>query len=432
MAHRVARRHRLHWRVELIRLFLALLFLASAVHAELTPQELRGRGIYRTGMSNSGTPVMAHLSENSNPVPASVLPCVSCHGRDGRGKDEGGVRPSNLQWSALTRPYAMETPGSRAHPPYTASTLMRAITMGIDSAKHPLRPPMPRYEMSRGDADDLVAYLRVAGSDRDPGVSDDALRIGVLLPPPGDERAVVQSTVSGYFADVNAKGGVFERRIEVDFTDTLSDRDFAVTAAYIIGREEQIGRKAAEMQLPVIAAFAAQGDDTNRYLFELLAGLEEQSIALINALPTEAKIRITHDASTAAIAQRLTERFGERVASSGAAVLFLGGTLPSPLPDTLLLPAPFTSDTLLSAHAQVLVALPLPPAVRPARAAALASSQLLVRALQRAGRDAGRESLIDALESFRSEETGITPPVTWTSTHHTGTSECVIVRWPRK
>ncbi len=417
-----------------------MLVSAAARGAELTPQEARGRQIYRTGTSNSGVPILARISADSDPVPASVLPCASCHGRDGRGKGEGGVRPPNLQWSALTRPYSLTTPGSRAHPPYTLATLKRAITMGVDSAKQPLRPPMPRYVLSMRDADDLVAYLGRVGTDPDPGVSDEALRIGVLLPPSGSEREAVQTTVSSYFASVNGNGGIFGRRIDLHFGDTLSDDDFAVTAAYITGREEEVGRAAAEKQLPVIAAFATQGDDTNRYLFELLAGVEEESVALINALPADARVRIVHNASTNMLAERLTRRLGSRIADTGAsAILFLGGALPSPLPETILIPAPYTSDALLSASSRILVALPideskasgLPPDHRAARAAALASSQLLVRALERAGRDVGRESLIDTLESFRREPTGLTPPITWTRTQHTGTSECVIVRVPK-
>ncbi|HMJ83764.1 MAG TPA: c-type cytochrome [Vicinamibacterales bacterium] len=414
-----------------------MLLSAAARATELTTQEVRGRQIYRTGTSDSGTPILARISADSDPVPAGVLPCAGCHGRDGRGKGEGGVRPSNLQWSALTRPYKVATPGGRAHPPYTPSTLKRAITMGVDSAKQPLRPPMPRYELAMRDADDLVAYLRRLGDDPDPGVSDDTLRIGVLLPPPGSEREAVQTTVSAYFAGVR----IFGRRIDIHFEDALSDDDFAVIAAQITGREEEVGRVAAEKQLPVIAALAAQSDDANRYLFQLLAGVEEQSVALVKALPADARVRIVHDASTKALADRLTRRFGSRIAGTGAsAILVLGGPLPSPLPETILVPAPYTSDALLSNPTRkILVALPLdaskatdlPPKHRATCAAVLAASRLLVRGLERAGRDAGRESLIDTLESFRGEPTGLTPPITWTRTRHTGTSECVIVRVPQ-
>ena len=63
-------------------------------------------------------------------VPASAVPCAGCHGRDGKGKPEGGVTPSDLTWTALTRPYGVTHPGGRKHPPYDARLLKRAVSMG--------------------------------------------------------------------------------------------------------------------------------------------------------------------------------------------------------------------------------------------------------------------------------------------------------------
>ena len=74
-------------------------------------------------------------------VSASVLPCRSCNGVDGRGKPEGGVTPSDLTWAALTKPYGVDHPSGRRHPPYTEALLKRAITMGLDSAGNELGTP---------------------------------------------------------------------------------------------------------------------------------------------------------------------------------------------------------------------------------------------------------------------------------------------------
>ncbi len=67
----------------------AVLLLAAALCAEaagLTPQEERGRRLYRTGTSASGAEVTAVLSTGGVELPASSMPCVGCHGRDGRGR----------------------------------------------------------------------------------------------------------------------------------------------------------------------------------------------------------------------------------------------------------------------------------------------------------------------------------------------------------
>ena len=100
---------------------LFLLALAAPVllqgAAELTPQEQRGRQIYRDGASPSGGEIVALLGDANIELPASSVPCASCHGRDGRGRPEGGVAPSDLRWESLTRPYGVTHPGGRTHPP---------------------------------------------------------------------------------------------------------------------------------------------------------------------------------------------------------------------------------------------------------------------------------------------------------------------------
>ncbi|GAB4559692.1 MAG: hypothetical protein Kow0047_05720 [Anaerolineae bacterium] len=54
----------------------------------------------------------------------------------------------------------MEHEGEEEHPPYTEETLKRAIREGIDPAGNPLKWPMPRWQMSDEDLDDLVEYLK--------------------------------------------------------------------------------------------------------------------------------------------------------------------------------------------------------------------------------------------------------------------------------
>src|SRR5258708_26979210 len=95
-------------------LVLTLLVLLAATPSraaagELKPEETRGKQIYTKGTSASGIEIKAALGDDGeNEVAASVLPCAGCHGLDGHGGKEGGVRPSDPTPEAL----------GRRHPPY--------------------------------------------------------------------------------------------------------------------------------------------------------------------------------------------------------------------------------------------------------------------------------------------------------------------------
>ncbi|WP_376786945.1 c-type cytochrome, partial [Pseudomonas soli] len=70
--------------------------LSGAV--QLSEQELAGKRLYREGVSSSDAQLLARVGPGDMSVPASVLPCAGCHGNDGRGRSEGGVRPPSLDW----------------------------------------------------------------------------------------------------------------------------------------------------------------------------------------------------------------------------------------------------------------------------------------------------------------------------------------------
>ena len=376
-------------------LFVAPLLVMNAAHAGLTPEELRGRRIYRTGESPSGEPIVALVGPEDLEVPATAMPCMSCHGRDGRGKEEGGVSPSNLQWHALTKPYSVATASGRTHPPYTPALLKRAITMGTDPARQRLQPVMPRYRLTLRDADDLVAYLARIGTDADPGLTEDTIVLGMLLPRSAEGNAIREALAS-HFEAINQAGGIFGRRVRLTEGD---EEPFAIVGAHISGREREIGAMVAGKAIPTIAAFSTRGDDANRYLFHLLPGIEEQSLTLIG----EQKVRIVHDETTADIAARLASH----TAADSTTVLLLTGNaatlrmlLASGTVKTILIPAAFSSDAIYGAPpgTRILVAL---PTTRPARDTALAAATILTRALERAGRDVDRESLVELLAPSR-------------------------------
>src|SRR4030095_9888975 len=225
------------------------------------------------------------------------------HGLNGQGKSEGGIDPSNIKWEALTKPYGLTHPTGRRHPAYTGRGLELAITRGVDPAGNKLLKAMPRYQMSKEDLEDLVVYLKRLGTDRDPGISDDKIVIGIAIPASGplfEMGQAVKDVTNAYFAEVNSRGGVYNRRFELKFAETADtaaitranlerfikdEKIFALTGAVIAGAEKEIVPMLAQQEIPLIGPLTLNpqiGFPLNRQVFYLLSGNSEQSRALVN------------------------------------------------------------------------------------------------------------------------------------------------------
>ena len=89
------------------------------------------------------------------------LACANCHGPDGHGRATMMFVSPNITYANLTNPEGMLEPDGERMPPYDDATLKRAITQGIDSEGKPLDWPMPRWQMSEDDLNDLIAFLKV-------------------------------------------------------------------------------------------------------------------------------------------------------------------------------------------------------------------------------------------------------------------------------
>lgn len=283
-------------------LLLAALLLHTGLPDDLRAQEERGKMIYVSGISPSGENLTAVLGDQGAEIPAAVLPCVTCHGPDGRGKPEGGVIPSDLTWEALTKPYGATSLGGRQRPPYTEQRLKRAITMGIDAGGNTLDIGMPRYRFTHQDLDDLVAYLKKLGKESDQGLTETSIRVGVLLAPGAPlagRNEAVRAVLMAYFTEVNRGGGLYNRQIDLRFSETpeaLEERLqaarafieeeqlFALVAPFIAGADEALAALAAEEAIPCIGAFSLHpqvGFPLNRQVFYLYAGLSGQGRALV-------------------------------------------------------------------------------------------------------------------------------------------------------
>ena len=263
--------------------------------------ENRGKQLYRTGTSASGQEIIAVFGADGTPVSASVVPCSNCHGHDGRGKPEGGITPPNITWETLTKPYGVLHPDGRRHGPYTERLLIRAITMGIDPGGSRLHPAMPRYRLTERDAADLIAYMKTLGRASDPGVTNEVIRIGAIAPPPGpfaDSGAAVQAALTGYFDRINSSGGLYARRIELEFMQTPESLDrrpqsvesfvdeqqvFALVSSFLAGADKEISALLEQKQVPLIGTFTLTpqlGFPLNRYVFHLHPGVSGEAEAL--------------------------------------------------------------------------------------------------------------------------------------------------------
>lgn len=289
------------------RLLALLVFAAPALLAAepLTPEQQRGRQIYLEGTSPSGGEITAVMGEEAVEVPASAVPCAGCHGRDGRGRPEGGVTPSDLTWDTLTRPYGVTHPSGRRHPPYTERLFKRAVTMGLDPAGTKLHVAMPRFRLSQQDMADLTAYIKRLGTGSDPGLTDTAVRIGLVLPPPGPMAPMgkaVQAALAAHFAEWNEKGGIYGRKIELAPFEPPSQTDarrtavagflaqgdsFAGLGSFLLGDDTALADLFGKAEVPLIGPFTVHPRETfplARYVFYLLPGIEAQSRALVRAL----------------------------------------------------------------------------------------------------------------------------------------------------
>jgi ABC-type branched-subunit amino acid transport system substrate-binding protein len=270
--------------------------------AEPAPDVAAGKQIYQTGTSPSGDEIVAVLAGDTE-LPASALPCSSCHAEDGRGNPEGGVAPSDLTWSSLTRPYGVSHPGGREHPPYDERLLKRAIALGVDPAGNELHVGMPRYRMSLEDMNELVAYIRQLGIDRDPGVDEESLTVGTLLPPTGAMSGVgeaIGSTLESWASNLNEAGGLYGRKVKIvtlelpvnpeEQTAAVSDfvekEDvFALVGAFLAGTEDRLPDLLEELKVPLVGPFTLRpklDEPVNPWVFYLLPGLSVQGRALVS------------------------------------------------------------------------------------------------------------------------------------------------------
>lgn len=414
---------------------------AVALVLALTPAEVRGRHIYRTGESPAGRPITAVVQGSE--LGAGIFPCASCHGMEGRGVPEGNVEPSDIRWSTLQKISVPQT--GRKRPKYDEAKLARAIREGVDSMGNPLSPVMPRFKLGDDDLSDLIAYLKRLGDEPQPGLSPDSITVTTTGP-----GTLTRKVIEAYFKDVNEQGGVFGRKLRLD--DVAPDQAFAVINA-AEGTEETLGAE----RVPVITPFPSTNPSASSFF--LFADLETQVLAL-ERHAGEGTVHVIHDATPAAraAAEALSpdpnaeRNDGDQLFLIGAGVdasavlrglgewsprVFLAGAnidaslfdLPKPLQIFLAVPALPTDLTDAGRREITSFAARhgLPPEELRSQLATYAAVKVFVEGLKRAGREVTRETLITALEQLYQFPTEVTPPVTFSRNRHIGSAGAHVI-----
>ena len=274
---------------------------ADSSAAALTPLELQGKQIFFEGVSPSGKPMQALIGVGNTAVEAATLPCSNCHGADGLGRPEGAVKPTSIVWRDLTLSYGHRHENGRIHPAFDEKSFSEVLTYGTDSAGNKLDVTMPRYIMAHDDIAALIAYLKRIDRDLDPGVSAEHLRIGTLIPGGGRMREagqVVSGLLRAQIAEINAKGGIFGRQLDLVVGELPEARNealataekmfstqdvFAVVSPFTAGIDHEVAAMAERSKVPLVGPLTVMPNPaqlSNVYTFHILSGLTEQGRVL--------------------------------------------------------------------------------------------------------------------------------------------------------
>ncbi len=281
-----------------------LLIAVAAAAAGLTDAQRRGRRIYLEGKGRHK--ISAFLLGAGVKVPGSGFPCINCHLAGGSGQLEGGVQSADITWFHLTKEFTGRRPSGRTHPPYDEESVRTAITSGLDPAGNELDKAHPRFEMEREDLEDLVAYLKVMEREPVPGVTDNAVLVGILLPdggPLAEAGREVKALLEGYFAEVNVRGGLYGRSLVLvplrydprrldgplkTARDAVGgEKVFCFLANVGVGADDETARYLAGRRVPVVVPLLSAPDsgyEAGRYAFHVFASIRDQGRVMADFL----------------------------------------------------------------------------------------------------------------------------------------------------
>jgi cytochrome c oxidase subunit 2 len=143
--------------IGVIGLFAMNLYSPSYLAYTRSDFKSNGERIYFTATSDSGRPIISSIGTMTM---GGMMSCAVCHGADGKG---GWGRMMMGTFDAPDIRYSTLTAGGGNETPYTDELIKRAITKGVDADGKRLEQPMPVWQMSDSDLNDLLDYLKTLG-----------------------------------------------------------------------------------------------------------------------------------------------------------------------------------------------------------------------------------------------------------------------------
>lgn len=391
--------------------------------ASLAWADDRAETLYYRGLAE----VEATLPSSNLALPSTAMPCVNCHGADGRGGREGGVAVPPISWRRLSMATA-------DRPAYDESLLARALRDGLGADGASLHEIMPRYAVSEALALDLAGWLDAIGPAHETGVTADGIVIAIpstKTATPSTKtnvaRAAVVAKVLRFYADnVDRNGGLYGRTLRLVEDEPGREGVFARLAALgPIDDDEratldlwplhaEVGGRSAFPLIPSDDRLmrsllkAAKRDDSTAKRLSVLTedqdalprtlvfdGTAEGLSALVNSWsgPESLTIYTTPDHIDLSELQHL-----------------------SPRPLRIVLANPFASDRTNEgrdavAFERAAERLGLSEIERPMARAAWVAASLLEQALRATGRQLNQQRFEAALRSMTTVESGLLPPV---------------------
>lgn len=416
---------------------LLLLALAPFARAELTASEQRGKAIFFGEPGSALESTEAQIGDLETKLPARTFPCSSCHGRTGTGQAERGVQPSQITRDALTRPYSVKAAAGRKRPPYTATTFRNAVRSGKDSGGNALAEAMPRFRFTDKQLADIWAFLAVIDEIDDPGISNDSIRIGVVLDATNPASKAQQKLLDSLAADINKLGGLHGRALSLE---VVAPRNAGLRADNLFAFVAPQGLPPSGMDagVPVISVLPAATPSAGA--FALVTSEADQVSALKRFAVQEWGVVKVQDACASGKGQTVLISSAKCLDGAKSAKRVL-------LTQSVFASIPPASRAALPAETRVAIAAPLGRVSRNAQAAfaktrsrtgndktailaeadAYSTAAVLIEALMRTGRDVSREGVIEQIEAVRNFEGAITPPLTFGPNRHVGSRGAEIV-----
>lgn len=123
-----------------------------------------GQRIYYTGIGDNGAAIVRTMTRVGmmGLRPMMSASCVDCHAEDGKGGRVAGMMGGyfvapDIRYSFLTTSHSEE--GTTA-PAWTETDIINAIRNGVEPDGQQLHAPMPRWDMTANEMNEIIAYLK--------------------------------------------------------------------------------------------------------------------------------------------------------------------------------------------------------------------------------------------------------------------------------